>query len=106
MRFFITGKLQSSKGPRQILSAALGMLFLFIIIHGLQEFLSLGIKPQSISQQLHKDTDFGSQSPLVIMEDMHIYLLLFTMVLLLLGSLIYHLPIGKGEKFFFYLSYT
>ncbi len=104
MRFFITGKLQSKIGPRQILTTTLFMLLIFIAIHGIKETLGLGLRPQSIAQELHRLTDFGYRSPLILLEDMHIYLLLFTMIALFLGALIYNLPLLARQKIFYLVA--
>lgn len=98
MRFFITGTLQSKHGPRQILTGALFLLLLFVFSYAAKEFLRLGFTPESIAAELHRSMPFGERSMLSLWEELHIDLLVFSMLMLLLGSLVYHLPYAQKTK--------
>ena len=104
MKFFITGNLQSKRGPRLILALALFMLLLFVIVHAIREGLQIGYSIAAITKELYTATKLNIITPLSIIEDLHINLLLFAMVLLLIGGLLYHLPLHLFYKHFIFFT--
>ena len=104
MKFFITGSWQSKEGPRTILALTLFMLLLFTIVHAIREGLNLGWTTTSIRQELYMATELNILGPLSIIEDLHVSLLLFTMVLLLLGGLVYHFPLALFYRHLIFFS--
>ncbi len=98
MRFFVTGSVQNKDGPRNILLFGLLFLFLFVVIYGIREWLTLGITPTSISKELHKLTEFGEKGPIAAIESLHIDSLLFTMAFIFLSGVLYQMPFSQKEK--------
>ena len=95
MKFLITGAIRSASGPRRLLTFTLLFLVLFVITHGLREYYHSGVTPAQIRVNLFglKSAAPGSEvamgsppSPLLILEDLHIDLLLYSLTLLFLGS--------------------
>ncbi len=108
MRFFTTGNLHSSKGPRSILGMTLVMLLLFVFAHSIREGLHLGIgldlemSLSHISEALHGIPSLGSRSLITVIEDLHIDLFLLSLTILFLGAIFFHLPFLSKNKMIFF----
>lgn len=99
MKFLITGGARSPSGPRQVLTFALFFLLLFVVIHGFREANTTGVFPAEIAKNLHGETDTpAARSALLVLEDLHVDLLLFSMLYLFIGSLVIQAQMSFPQK--------
>ncbi len=99
MKFLITGSIRSARGPRLIVTFTLIFLLLFLAAHGLRDIQQTGYYPSEIQASLFRGNAPGkSRSFLIVLEDLHIDLLLYSIVLLFVTSLLNECGLGRGMK--------
>ncbi len=94
MKFIVTGSIQSSRGPRLIVSCALIFIILFIAAHAVREIQATGFYPAQIRENLGGE----GKSFVLILEDLHIDIFLFSMALLFLFSILYQTGLSIAAK--------
>lgn len=104
MRFFITGQVNSKKGPRQILIFCLIFLLLFILSHFIREMLHLGMTTASILHSTYESMQMGLISISIILEELHMLFFFFGLAIIFIGSIWYQLPIALRYKNAFFIS--
>ena len=115
MKFFITGAVRSPAGPRRILTYALLFLLFFLVAHGIREFAQVGSSPAAIRRNLAGSPPPSDVRPappggvvnapgfIVLLEDLHVDLFLYSLVSLFLGSLVIQARLSPGWKKFWVL---
>ncbi len=99
MKFLVTGGARSPAGPRQVLTFALTFLLLFVIAHGIREANTTGIFPADVVKSLHGEGGTPrAESALLVLEDLHVDLVLFSMIFLFLGSLVIQAQMSFFQK--------
>ena len=94
MKFLVTGTLREKSGLRRLTALTLLLFLAFTAAHFAREVLSTGLLPAEVRRNLHgvRAGDTGQlqtpKSPLIVFEDLHVDLLLHTMVLLFVCSLL------------------
>lgn len=118
MKFLVTGTLRSKSGPRRLCALTLLLFLAFAAVHFAREFYATGLAPAEVRRNLY-GTPMGEagllqspRSPLMILEDLHVDLLLYSVLFLFIGSLLVQSrfgpiirKVGLGSFFFLILSY-
>ena len=93
MKFLITGQLRSARGPRRIISFSLLFFFLFLCAHAFREIAVYGITPAEIATVIYGSAEAPAARGLkAALEDVHLDIFLYSLVLLFLDSLYYQVP--------------
>ncbi len=93
MKFFITGTIRSSKGPRAILTFTLLFFLVFLGMNAALLFAQTGLLPSQI-------VDKHEPSTVMRLERAHVQLFLFTMVYIITASIFFQTRMGHRAKRF------
>lgn len=101
MKFLVTGSLRDRGGIRRLTALTLLLFLAFTAAHFTREVLSTGLSSDEVRSNLHgiRAGEMGQlqapKSPLIVFEDLHVDLLLHSMVLLFVSSLLAQSRFGK-----------
>lgn len=104
MKFLVTGTLRDRTGLRRLVALTLLLFLAFTAAHFTREVLATGLSPAEVRRNLHgiRAGETGQlqapKSPLIVFEDLHVDLLLHTMVLLFVCSLMGQSRYGRRTR--------